>query len=134
MEVKYAFVCQAANISQTGNLNVLGIFDHINTNKLPFQGSLTYVANISAHRSEVGEHNFTLGFVNDDGKSLLPPLKGKINFTAEKQNNSIMLNAQLSFPEAGVYHIDLTVDNMHIRTDSIVISLINQGQLPIQGA
>ncbi len=123
MNCRYSFVCDAANISQTGNLNVLGIFRNINAAKFPCQyPRFTYVANIEFHRSESGKHLFRINFIDDDGKDVISPLTGEIEVSSSNRSANILVElANIQFPKAGVYEIDLTLDNQHVTTESINI-------------
>ena len=121
MLCKYSFVCDAANISQTGNLNVLGIFRNISAVKFPCQHPrFTYVANMEFHRSELGKHSFRINFIDDDGNDVISPLNGEIEVNAANRSANILVElANIQFPKAGVYEIDLTLDNQHVTTESI---------------
>lgn len=123
MHCRYSFVCDAANISQTGNLNVLGIFRNINSAKFPCQHPrFTYVANIEFHRSESGKHSFRINFIDDDGKDIISPLTGEIEVSSSNRSANILVElANIQFPKAGIYEIDLTLDNQHVTTESINI-------------
>lgn len=133
MRVKYSFVCDAANISQTGNLNVLGIFSNINTRKFPCaHPKFTYVANIEFHRSESGQHDFKVTLVNDDGHNILPPLSGKIDSkqisTYSSSVNIILELQNVNFPKAGIYEIDLIIDNQLACSETIRVVDVNLTQ------
>ncbi|NLO48853.1 MAG: hypothetical protein GX111_11125 [Clostridiales bacterium] len=121
MHVKYSFLCDAANISQTGNLNVLGIFDSINTKHFPCtHPHCVYIASIVFHRSEIGNHPFRLTFIDDDGNELIPPIHGAIDAALPKMTANIVLNlVNIKFPHKGGYHFDLTIDQQHICTETI---------------
>jgi hypothetical protein len=116
-------VCDAANVSQTGNLNVLGIFRNINAGKFPCQHPrFTYVANIEFHRSELGKHSFRINFIDDDGNDVISPLSGEIEVSASNRSANIIIElANIQFPKAGIYEIDLTMDNQHVTTESITV-------------
>lgn len=124
MKAKYSFVCEAANIAQSGNLNVLGIFTNINAAHVPcVYPKFAYVANIEFHRSESGKHSFKLSFINDDGKDIIQPISGHMD-VAQNQGlpssaNLLVELANITFPTAGAYEIDLTIDNQHICTETI---------------
>ncbi len=129
MQVKYSFVCDAANISSNGNLNALGIFNQINASKFPCtHPRFIYAVCISFHISEVGKHNFRLFFINDDGKEILPQLNGIINVTSSSLNsNNILLELNgVQFPKAGTYQIDLTIDNQHACSEYIQVNSTTQ--------
>lgn len=127
MKAKYSFVCDAANISQSGNINVLGIFRNINVSTFPCTLSkMTYVACIEFHRSEVGRHKFKLTFINDDGKDILPSLNGEIEITSQSLITNIILDiSNVVFTSPGNYAIDLTVNNQNIASEDILINHVN---------
>jgi hypothetical protein len=119
MTVKFAFVCDAANLAQSGNLNVLGIFNSINAQKIPCtHAKFMYVANIEFHRSEVGQHDFKLSFVDEDGREIIKAPSGTISVGEPAGNMPANTNLMLeflnvTFPRKGSYQIDLTVDRQH---------------------
>lgn len=121
MQIKYSFLCEAANITHTGNLNVLGIFDNINAKNFPcVHPHCVYIARISFHRSEIGRHPFKLSFIDDDGNEVIPPLNGEIAASQNNMNANILMNIlNIKFQHAGEYHIDLTIDNQNICSDTI---------------
>jgi hypothetical protein len=123
MKAKYSFVCDAANISQTGNLNVLGIFDIIQSLQFPCQHpKFMYVSHIEFHRSETGIHKFKLTFIDEDGKDIIPPINGELNIQPHNLGaNIIMELANVQFPAAGIYEFNLTVDNVNICSDTVKI-------------
>lgn len=123
MKIKYSFVCDAANISQSGNLNVLGIFKNIFASQFPAtHPKLTYVANVEFHRSEIGKHTFKVNFIDEDGREVLPPLNGEIDVNNSLFTTIILDIANINFMRPGVYEIDLVIDNQHISTENITIS------------
>jgi hypothetical protein len=129
MNTKYTFVCEAANISQGGNLNVLGIFQNINSETFPVTfAKMIYVASIEFHRSEVGRHIFKVNFIDDDGKSVIPPLEGEFFVHEQNLSANLLLGIEgIVFPKAGTYAIDLTIDHQHMATDNIqMIKVRNQ--------
>lgn len=124
MKAKYSFVCEAANVAQSGNINVLGIFTNVIAVQVPcVYPKFTYVANIEFHRSESGKHRFTLSFVDDDGKDIIQSISGHMDVAQNKglpsSANLLVELANINFPTAGAYEIDLTIDNQHICTETI---------------
>lgn len=130
MNVKYSFVCDAANIAQSGNLNVLGIFKSINAVQFPcVYPRFMYIAHIEFHRSETGKHKFKLNFINDDGKEILPPMYGEINVNPQNPFTNIMVNINgATFPKPGAYQIDLNIDYQHLCTETIIVSDASQAR------
>jgi hypothetical protein len=130
MKIKYSFVCDAANIAQSGNLNVLGIFKNITSSQFPCtHPKFVYVAHVEFHRTEICKHKFKVTFVNDDGKDVIPPLNGELALNSQfPWANIIMELVNVNFLKAGTYQIDLTIDNQHICTDDITVFDSNQIQ------
>jgi hypothetical protein len=127
MNVKYSFVCDAANISQTGNINVLGIFKNIFSSQFPCaHPKFTYVANIEFHRTEIGKHKFKITFIDEDGKKLIPSIDSEIDVQPQNPfenpwTNFLFEFANINFPKAGIYEINLAIDNIHLCTDTITV-------------
>jgi hypothetical protein len=127
MKPKYTFICEAANVSQSGNLNVLGIFQNFNATNFPVTiPRMVYVASIEFHRSEVGKHHFKVNFIDEDGKPLIPQLDGEIIIPENNLFANLMLGIEnIPFSKAGIYAIDLVMDNQHLATDNIHVFKMN---------
>jgi hypothetical protein len=123
MNPKYTFVCEAANVAQGGNLNVLGIFQNINAENFPVTfAKMIYVASIEFHRSETGNHRFKVNFIDADGKSIIPPLDGEFFVYENNLSANLLLGIEgIVFPKPGTYAIDLTIDHQHMATDNIQV-------------
>lgn len=123
MNSKYTFVCEAANIAQGGNLNVLGIFQNINAETFPVTfAKMIYVASIQFHRSETGKHIFKVNFIDADGKPVIPPLEGEFFVNENNLSANLLLGIEgIVFPQSGTYAIDLTIDHKHMATDNIQV-------------
>ena len=128
MKLKYAFVCDSANISLQGNLNALGIFSNINASQYPVTfGRFFYVATIMFHGSEIGPHRFKLLFVNDSDKEIIPPVEGELNATPQALNNNLLLELNgITFPNPGIYKFTLSVDNKLLGTESINVLIADR--------
>jgi hypothetical protein len=71
MHVSFALFADAANISQEGKLNILGVFDAIHVGQLPaLHPRATFVVRIKAVPSDAGDHTMTLRWVNPRGAEL----------------------------------------------------------------
>ena len=123
MKTKYTFICEAANISQGGNLNVMGIFQNLNSKNFPVNITrIVYVASIEFHRSESGKHHFKVNFIDDDGKLVIPQLDGEIFIAENNLFANLMLGIEnVSIPQPGNYAIDLVMDNQHLATDNLYV-------------
>ena len=71
MHVSFALFADAANISQEGKLNILGVFDAVHVGQLPtLHPRATFVVRIKAHPSDAGDHAMTLRWINPRGAEL----------------------------------------------------------------
>lgn len=126
MEVRYAFICDCANISREGKLNVMGILNTIYAPQFPFaHPAMVYVAGIEARKSEAGKHQLKVNIVDADGNDITPPLQGELNIGPEvplRSTHNVILNINnLKIQAPGTYSIDLSVDNQHMQSNEMHI-------------
>src|SRR5512133_280431 len=71
MHISFALFADAANLSQEGKLNVLGVFDAVQVATLPaMHPRATLVVRLKGVRSDVGTHVLGLSWVNPRGAEL----------------------------------------------------------------
>lgn len=71
MHVSFALFADAANLSQEGKLNVLGVFDAVHVASLPaVHPRATLVVRLKGTAADVGNHALTLRWVNPRGTEL----------------------------------------------------------------
>lgn len=71
MHVSFILFADAANISQEGKLNILGVFDAVHAGPLPaVHPRATVVVRLKATAADVGTHPLTLRWVNPRGVEL----------------------------------------------------------------
>jgi hypothetical protein len=71
MHVSFALFADAANISQEGKLNILGVFDAVHVGQLPaLHPRATFVIRIKATAADVGAHAMALRWTNPRGSEL----------------------------------------------------------------
>jgi len=71
MHIAFALFADAANLSQEGKLNVLGVFDALQVGTLPaVHPRATLVVRIKGGRTDVGAHALGLRWVNPSGIEL----------------------------------------------------------------
>jgi len=71
MHVSFALFADAANLSQEGKLNVLGVFDAVHVGQFPaLHPRATLVVRLKGSPSDVGVHPMTLRWVNGRGSEL----------------------------------------------------------------
>ncbi|MEP6835879.1 MAG: hypothetical protein ABJB74_20995 [Gemmatimonas sp.] len=71
MHVSFALFADAANLSQEGKLNVLGVFDAVHVGSLPaVHPRATLVVRLKGTVADVGMHGVTLSWKNPKGVQL----------------------------------------------------------------
>ena len=71
MHVTFALFADAANLSQEGKLNILGVFDALQVATLPaLHPRATLVVHLKGSASDVGKHRVTLTWLSPSGTEL----------------------------------------------------------------
>lgn len=71
MHVSFALFADAANISQEGKLNILGVFDAVHVGQIPaLHPRATFVIRIKATPADAGAHQMSLRWLNPRGTEL----------------------------------------------------------------
>ena len=71
MHISFALFADAANLSQEGKLNVLGVFDAVQVATLPaVHPRATLVVRLKGGRADVGSHVLGLSWINPRGAEL----------------------------------------------------------------
>ena len=115
MNVEAFILCDAATDYQ-GKLNVLGAYDTIMCNQVPFvQQGLVFAARIRFRLEECGIKNFEILTMDYDGKSVLPKFQVRLEVKLPENRDSgavnIIVNVQsVTFSAVGKFRIDLLVD------------------------
>lgn len=74
MHVSFALFADAANISQEGKLNILGVFDALQVAALPaVHPRATMVVRLKAHAEDAGRHTLGFSWVGPGSRSSGPP-------------------------------------------------------------
>jgi len=126
MQIELFSLCDAAT-ADAGKMNILGIFDTINTTKMPaVHPQCTIALRLRFSAMEAGAHNIQVDFVNADGKYIIPSAKGRINVNISKDSMSgianLILNIQgLKLEKYGEYAVRLAVDG---RQEGVSLPLI----------
>lgn len=115
MNVDIFTLCDAAT-SDGGKLNILGAFDTIFAATFPIIHPHCAIAlRVRFRPSERGDHELGIDFVDEDGRSLLPPLRIGMNVgVSEGERFATIAMAvniqQLNFPRPGEYAVNLTIN------------------------
>src|SRR3954471_11751878 len=71
MDVTFAVFADAANLSQEGKLNVLGVFDALQVAQFPAVHPRAHlVVHLKGFQADVGRHTVTLRWINPQGSEL----------------------------------------------------------------
>ena len=71
MHVSFALFADAANLSQEGKLNILGVFDAVQVATLPaVHPRATFVVRLKGGRADIGTHTMGLRWLNPQGTEL----------------------------------------------------------------
>jgi hypothetical protein len=71
MHVTFALFADAANLSQEGKLNILGVFDALQVGTLPsMHPRATLVVHLKGSALDVGSHRVSLRWLNPSGQEL----------------------------------------------------------------
>ena len=134
MDIQVAVLCDAAT-DNNGKLNILGTFDTIYTSQLPaIHPQCSIAIRMTFGKSEEGAHKLKLNFVDEDGKSVMPPIEipvdvGVPDETIFLSRNFIVNIQKLKFEKEGLYSIDLAVNGRQEGNIPLLVKLMpaNQG-------
>jgi hypothetical protein len=115
MQVSFALFADAANLSQEGKLNILGVFDALQVASLPAVHPRAHlVVHLKGSAIDVGSHSVTLRWVNPNGSELWSST-GELNVGAPPPGVPEMdlpLIAQIDLPMdvSGAYVLAIALD------------------------
>lgn len=115
MKLEVLTLCDAAT-DERGKLNVLGAFDTLWLRKIPAVHPQCAVAlRLRFTRLEEGEHSIKIVIMDADGKSVMPPMEGKLPVRMPPDANTAAVNLILSLhglklANYGEYAIDVAMD------------------------
>ena len=115
MHISFALFADAANLSQEGKLNIMGVFDAVQVAQLPAVHPRAHlVVRLKGTRTDVGAHSVTLRWINPQGSELWSTT-GELNVTAPPSNVTEMdlpLIAALDLPldQVGAYTMSIALD------------------------
>jgi hypothetical protein len=135
MDIEVFALCDAATDS-AGKLNILGVFDCINTRECPVVHPHCAIAlRVRFERIEEGNHRIKINFVDADGKSVVQSVDGNIAVRFSGGAHSVCANFvvnvnQLEFQQPGQYSIDLAIDGRHEKSLPVNVILVKGAQPP----
>ena len=133
MEIQIATLCDSA-ADYHGKLSLLGAFDTIIAQSLPAVHPQCSVAlRILFRKEEEGRHAISVNFVDEDGKSIIPPMEGGLNVVLPgdfffSTQNFVLNMQQLRFERTGLYSVDVAIDGRQIASIPLQITQPKQSQ------
>lgn len=131
MQVSFALFADAANLSQEGKLNILGVFDALQVGSLPSVHPRAHlVVHLKGTPLDVGTHTVTLRWLSPSGRELWQS-SGELNVGSPPPGvleMDLPLIAQIDLPvdEVGGYVMAIAVDEE--RTVDVPVQVRSAGQ------
>ena len=135
MQVAFALFADAANLSQEGKLNIMGVFDALPVGSLPAVHPRAHlVVRLKGDVSDVGRHTVTLRWVNSQGNELWTST-GDLNVGQPPTGvveMDLPLIAQIDLPidAAGVYRMTVSLDDLQSAEVLVQVRVAPQMRAP----
>lgn len=118
MHVSFALFADAANLSQEGKLNILGVFDALQVAQLPaIHPRAHLVVHLKGYNDDIGTHTVSFRWLSPSGQELWTNT-GELNVGSPPPGVTEMdlpLIAQVDLPmdAAGSYSMAIAIDGNH---------------------
>lgn len=135
MHLSFAVFADAANLSQEGKLNVMGVFDALQVGGFPaVHPRATLVVRLKGGSDDIGTHSLVMRWVNPRGQELWNS-EGQIEIGAPPPGvfeMDLPLIAQIDLPldGPGRYAMAISVDG--VQTAELPIHVRSAAALPVQ--
>jgi hypothetical protein len=136
MHVSFALFADAANLSQEGKLNILGVFDALQVGSLPaIHPRAHLVVHLKGSGADIGSHTVNFRWLSPSGQELWNS-SGDLNVGAPPPGVAEMdlpLIAQLDLPmdASGAYTMAIAIDGNH--TVDVGVQVRTAVQVPANG-
>jgi hypothetical protein len=117
MQVSFALFADAANLSQEGKLNILGVFDAVQVTALPTVHPRAHlVVRLKGTRADVGSHVVTLRWLNPESQELWSST-GELNVgplpaTVAEMDMPLIAALDLPIDRTGTYTMSIALDQV----------------------
>lgn len=139
MHVQFALFADAANVSQEGKLNILGVFDALHVVQLPsLHPRATFVVRLKAVAEDEGPHGVSLEWVNPVGE-LLWSSRGELLVGAPPHGSDgidvpLLAVVDLPLDTPGVYTMIVAVDDIEAARTLLHVHQALETMLPLAPA
>ena len=139
MHVQFALFADAANVSQEGKLNILGVFDALHVGQLPtLHPRATYVVRLKAVAEDEGPHGVSLEWVNPVGEMLWSSrgelLVGEAPDGADGIDVPLLAVVDLPLDVPGIYTMIVSVDDAEAARTSLHVNQSLETRMPLAPA
>ena len=116
MQSSLALVCDSANVTADGKLNVLGIFSVVYAHRFPAtHSSLTLVLRFNNVLGTDGELELTGRFIDSDGEETITPISVSVSLNKGHDEAVSIINVNnLEFPRPGDYCFEIYAGKEHL--------------------
>ena len=131
MNIQVAVLCDAAT-DDNGKLNLLGSFDTIYAPQMPAVHPQCSVAlRVTFMSGDEGTRKLSLNFINADGRPIMQAIEVPVPVTLPDEahfltRNFIINIQQLKFAEAGLYSVDVRVDDQSQASIPLLVKLVER--------
>ncbi len=136
MHVQFALFADAANVSQEGKLNILGVFDALHVGQLPaIHPRATFVVRIKAVAEDEGPHGVGLEWTNPAGELLWSSrgelLVGAAPEGAEGIDVPLLAVVDLPLDAPGVYTMIVAIDDAEATRTALHVNQVLESMMPL---
>lgn len=136
MQVDLAVVADAANVSQEGKLNILGVFDTIWAREFPFRhAAMVFVLRVRADFTDKGAHELRVRLIDADGGQLFNaegPMQVPAGVPGRPVKPHVIMGlAGITFPKPGDFSFEVFLDGQHLK--SVPLYVMEAPQPPRRG-
>lgn len=117
MEVRFAFLCDAAEQGPGGKISALGIgIDNFYVKDLSRPGPpFVFVCRLSGASTEAGIKKVAIHLIDADGQEVVPPFQAELNIAKPPSGSRwgtgiVVQYAHVKYPRYGTYSISMVVD------------------------
>ena len=136
MNVSFALFADAANLSQEGKLNVLGVFDAVQVATLPAVHPRAHlVVRLKGNRADVGQHKVTLRWINPRGEELWSST-GELNVGVPptgvgELDLPLIAAVDLPLDSTGGYTMAIALND--VQCAAVPLQVRNEAMMPMRG-
>lgn len=126
MHISFAVFADAANLSQEGKLNVLGIFDALQVGAFPsVHPRAHFVLRFKGSGSDVGDHLLTFRWLNPEGSELWSTT-GDLQLDGDRQSSieidlPVIAVVDLPLDMAGQFKMQIELNHTLIQTVNLFV-------------